>query len=202
MPQKRLVNGRHSKVSGLLTLTPGDAGTNPFDFRDLRDDIERARTRPGEPDVAQPEAPGQGGGGPSGPGGAVNLPLTLVGFLPADGEAAGNGVQIDAFGTDTITFRAAPDGDPALPATAIAVDVTTPTTTATFTAGTFWTIVTRSHANPVSDAVSPSFVVRRLAGGDFYRVQLSFDVYNPAGLQFRVTALSGVRCGPAASDCP
>jgi len=129
-------------------------------------------------------------------------PLTLMTrlpFAPNTGEMATN-IQIDAQGVDTLSaitalatvvedvYRAnIPDGNNLDQAEFIVY-------------GSNWEEISRTHANPISDSASPSFVVRSIADDMYYKLDVNFTGTN--FLEVQIDALSGCRCGSNAGDCP
>ena len=134
--------------------------------------------------------------------GACANPLTLMTtlpFAPGMGEIATN-IQIDAEGVDTLSaitalttvdenvYRASiPDGNNLDQAEFIVY-------------GSNWEEISRTHANPISDSASPSFVVRNIADGIYYKLDVGFTGTNM--MEVQIDTLSGCRCGSNAEDCP
>jgi hypothetical protein len=63
-----------------------------------------------------------------------------------------------------------------------------------------WEEVSRSHDDPVNDTDSPSFIVRNIEQGSYYKINVDFT--GTALLEAQIDALSGCRCGSQVSDCP
>jgi hypothetical protein len=129
----------------------------------------------------------------------LNLVTTLP-FAPNLGEMATN-IQIDAAGADTLS----------------AITATAPVDTVVYQAripdGTnldqaefvillpaIWEEISRTHANPVSDTDSPSFVVRRISDDMYYKLDIDFTGTDM--LEVQIDGLSGCRCGNSAVSCP
>lgn len=163
----------------LMRVVPLDGGTNPFDYEDVRRDIQAALT------------PGVIGGGDVG-----GAPIPLLPGLTFFGEGFPAYIKIDANGPNSLdTFLAGPDT-----ATALIFNVSMDASTGRFDAGPSWQIVTRSHANPVNETVQSAFVMRRLAGGNYYQVKVWFS--NTGGLTYSIDDLSGFNCGASIASCP
>ena len=62
-----------------------------------------------------------------------------------------------------------------------------------------WEEISRSHANPVTDSSSPSFVVRNIADAIYYRIDIDFTGTDL--LEEQIDSLSGCRCGNSATNC-
>ena len=135
--------------------------------------------------------------------GACANPLTLMTtlpFAPNVGEMATN-IQIDAEGIDTLSVITA-DAPPvdADVYQARIPDPSNPDQAAFIVYGSNWEEISRTHANPISDSASPSFVVRNIADDMYYKLDVDFTGTN--NLEVRIDALSGCRCGSNAGDCP
>jgi len=138
---------------------------------------------------------------PGGSGICTNT-LTLVTslpFAPNMGEIATN-IQIDAQGVDTLSAIAAlatadedvyrasiPDGNELHLAEFVIY-------------GSNWQEISRSHDNPISRNVTPSFVVRNITDDIYYKLDVDFTGTN--SLEVQIDTLSGCRCGSNAGDCP
>ncbi len=130
-------------------------------------------------------------------------PLTLttsLPFAPNLGEIATN-IEIDAVSSDTLGASAAVDALQSWDVYQARIPDGNNLDQAEFVIlGSAWEETSRSHANPVSDSESPSFVVRRVADNIFYRIDLDFT--GSMNLEAQIDALSGCRCGNSAADCP
>ena len=129
-------------------------------------------------------------------------PLTLMTglpFAPNMGEIATN-IQIDAQGDDTLSAIAAlttvdenvyrasiPDGNELHLADFVIY-------------GSNWEEISRSHENPISRNVTPSFVVRSIANDNYYKLDVNFS--GTGDLEVQIDTLIGCRCGSSAGDCP
>ena len=136
----------------------------------------------------------------AGPAGACANPLNLVTslpFLPGMGEVA-TIIRIDG---DVLSVVA---GD--MPLVTDAIQATIPDGNnpdqANFDLRTpAWEEFSRSHNNPISDTVSPSFVIRRTADNIYYKIDVEFTG-NAGLLEVQIDALTGCRCGNDPANCP
>ncbi|RKZ90853.1 MAG: hypothetical protein DRQ40_10535, partial [Gammaproteobacteria bacterium] len=125
--------------------------------------------------------------------------MTTLPFAPNIGEMATN-IQIDAEGVDTLSavtafatvaedvYRASiPDGNELHLADFVIY-------------GSNWEEISRSHENPISRNVTPSFVVRSIANDIYYKLDVNFS--GTGDLQVQIDTLIGCRCGSSAGDCP
>ena len=133
--------------------------------------------------------------------GACANPLALMTSLPFAPivEMAMN-IQIDAEGADTlsaITAFATVDEDVY---TASIPDGSNLDQAEFIVYGSNWQEISRTHANPISDSASPSFVVRNIADNMYYKLDVDFTGTN--NLNVQIDALIGCRCGNDAADCP
>ena len=137
-----------------------------------------------------------------GESGICTNPLTLVTslpFAPNIGEMATN-IQIDAEGVDTLSavtafatvdedvYRASiPDGNELHLAEFVIY-------------GSNWQEISRSHDNPISRNVTPSFVVRNITDDIYYKLDINFS--GTGSLEVQIDSLFGCRCGNSAASCP
>jgi len=129
-------------------------------------------------------------------------PLELTTFLPF---APGVGevptfLQINAEGDDTLSARIAGDlltsdvYQSYIPESSNLSQVNFEVFTSN------WEEVSRSHANPISDSASPSFIVRNKTDNLYYKLNVEFT--GTALLEVQIDALTGCRCGNSAAECP
>ena len=64
-----------------------------------------------------------------------------------------------------------------------------------------WTIFSRTHDNPVSDSVSPSFILERQSDNIFFKIDVAFTG-SDALAEVQIDSLTACRCGADAGDCP
>ncbi|RDH89331.1 MAG: hypothetical protein DIZ77_08945 [endosymbiont of Seepiophila jonesi] len=140
------------------------------------------------------------------PGGVCSNPLTLqtaLPYLPGLGEMPSI-IQINASGLDTI--RVVSTTDPSAFLDVSALQAFTPDqnqiSEANFiTINGNWTIFSRTHDNPVSDTVSPSFILERQSDNIFFKVDVAFTG-SDALAEVQIDSLTACRCGADAGDCP
>ena len=158
----------------VVPMTPG--GNNPLDFRDLRNDIEAV----GAVIAAVPQP----------------IPLTLLTGLPFAGVILE--IEIDGVGTDTLRAKAWA-GNTAT--TTLVISPVGNPAAANIDPGPSYQVTSRTAANPVPEGATESFVLRRTATGQYYKLNLRIDVNN---ITFFPTlmSLTGFRCGTSASYCP
>lgn len=136
--------------------------------------------------------------------GVCSNPLTLqtsLPYLPGMGEAP-TIIQIDASGADTI--RLVTFDEPSSDATALQASIPdlNQITEANFiTINGNWTIFSRTHNNPVSDAVAPSFILERQSDNIFFKIDLEFTCSDSFAV-VQIDSLTACRCGADAGDCP
>ncbi len=140
------------------------------------------------------------------PAGVCSDPLTLqtgLPYLPNRGEAP-TIIQIDASGIDTI--RLVTFDDPSAFTNVSALQASIPDldqiSEANFiTPNANWTVFSRTHNNPVSDAVAPSFILERQSDNIFFKIDLEFTG-SDASAEVQIDSLTACRCGADAGDCP
>ncbi len=140
------------------------------------------------------------------PGGVCSNPLTLqtaLPYLPGLGEMPSI-IQIDASGIDTI--RVVSTTDPSAFSDVSALQAFIPDqnqiSEANFiTINGNWTIFSRTHDNPVSDTVSPSFILERQSDNIFFMIDVAFTG-SDALAEVQIDSLTACRCGADAGDCP
>ncbi len=134
--------------------------------------------------------------------GACANPLTLMTtlpFAPNTGEMATN-IRIDAEGVNTlsaITASAIVDAD--VYQARIPDSNNMDQAEFVLLLPAVWEEVSRSHANPISDSDSPSFVVRNITDNVFYQINVDFT--GTIMLEVQIDELSGCRCGNSAANC-
>ena len=134
--------------------------------------------------------------------GACANPLTLMTSLPfAPGVEMATNIQIDAEGIDTLSVITA-DAPPvdADVYQARIPDPSNPDQADFIVYGSNWEEISRTHANPISDSDSPSFVVRNIVDDIYYKINVDFT--GTSNQEVQIDALSGCRCGSNAGDCP
>jgi hypothetical protein len=137
--------------------------------------------------------------GPS--GGPVALALqTSLPYTPGEEEAVQ--IQIDAEGADTIRVIS-PPADPPADTTVLQANLNMPAgdEAVFYTVNSAWSLVSRSHDNPVQDTDSPTFVVQRTSDGKYFQIEVEFTGA-PAISTLTIDALSAWRCGGDPGDCP
>ncbi len=140
------------------------------------------------------------------PGGVCGNPLTLqtaLPYLPGLGEMPSI-IQIDASGMDTI--RVVSTTDPSAFSDVSAMQAFIPDQNQIsevnfITINGNWTIFSRTHDNPVSDTVSPSFILERQSDNIFFKVDVAFTG-SDALAEVQIDSLTACRCGADAGDCP
>lgn len=169
------------RITSLSGSSTGNS-TNPFDYQDVEADIEEAQTEPAASSSSTVVA------------------LTVDSSLPVQTVASNAEIAIDANGSNVLSA----DTTGTFSAANVAMTITTTFIgdQENFNAGASWTIISRTHANPVSDSVTPSFVVQRSSGGDFYKITVGFDALGASGVDFDINSLSGHNCGSSSGDCP
>ncbi|QYZ67155.1 MAG: hypothetical protein OI74_04290 [Gammaproteobacteria bacterium (ex Lamellibrachia satsuma)] len=140
------------------------------------------------------------------PGGVCSNPLTLqtaLPYLPGLGEMPSI-IQIDASGIDTIRVVTTTDPSAFLDVSALQAFIPDQNqiSEANFiTINGNWTIFSRTHDNPVSDTVSPSFILERQSDNIFFKVDVAFTG-SDALAEVQIDSLTACRCGADAGDCP
>lgn len=138
--------------------------------------------------------------------GVCSNPLTLqtsLPYLPGIPETP-TIFQIDAAAVDTI--RLVSINDPSAITIVSALQASIPDLNQIaevnfITINGNWTIFSRSHNNPVSDAVSPSFILERQSDNIFFKVDVAFTG-SDAFAAVQIDSLTACRCGANAGDCP
>ncbi|RLJ21657.1 hypothetical protein DJ031_02555 [bacterium endosymbiont of Escarpia laminata] len=140
------------------------------------------------------------------PGGVCSNPLTLqtaLPYLPGLGEMPSI-IQIDASGIDTIRLVSTTDPSAFLDVSALQAfipDLNQISEANFITMNGNWTIFSRTHDNPVSDTVSPSFILERQSDNIFFKIDVAFTG-SDALAEVQIDSLTACRCGADAGDCP
>ncbi|MES9900612.1 MAG: hypothetical protein ABW148_16540 [Sedimenticola sp.] len=158
------------------SLLPPAESTNPFDFQEVKEDIENAQA------------------GTSSPVALAVTPSFLAG--PAIITSPPAVFNIDPTGSPANSLILMSSGGFDATATALQAALFG-TGTAQFTAGPAWGITGSSNGTTVSDTISPSFYVRRNSGGNYYKIQVSFI----SSINLEISALSGFNCGSSMVGC-
>jgi hypothetical protein len=74
-------------------------------------------------------------------------------------------------------------------------------TAADFFVNPSWTLISSTHSNPVSDAVTPSFIVQRIADSQYYKITLDFTP-QAGTANIQVDTIQAWNCGASAANCP
>jgi hypothetical protein len=137
------------------------------------------------------------GAGPT----ALTLQTTLP-FTPVDMEVPIQ-IQIDADGSDTIRVISASSPEADTDYTVLQGNLNVPADDEGnfYTINSAWTLISRTHDNPVHEDDSPSFIVQRTSDAVYYRIDLGFYGV-PANTTLTVDGLSAWRCGGSQGDCP
>ena len=64
-----------------------------------------------------------------------------------------------------------------------------------------WTVISASHANPVSETDSPTFILQRNSDSQYYRISLDFTALG-AFATVQIDAIQGWNCGASQANCP
>ena len=64
-----------------------------------------------------------------------------------------------------------------------------------------WSIFSRTHNDPVSDTVAPSFILERQSDNIFFKIDVAFTGSDAFGA-VQIDSLTACRCGANAGDCP
>ena len=140
------------------------------------------------------------------PVGVCSNPLTLqtsLPYLPGIPETP-TIFQIDAAAVDTIRLVSINDPSAATDVSALQgfiPDLNQISEVNFITINGNWTIFSRSHNNPVSDAVSPSFILERQSDNIFFKVDVALTG-SVAFAAVQIDSLTACRCGADAGDCP
>ena len=73
-------------------------------------------------------------------------------------------------------------------------------TAADFLTNPSWNLISRSHINPVSDSVTPSFIVQRISDSQYYKITMDFTADASAVVQ--IDAIQAWNCGASEANCP
>ena len=67
-----------------------------------------------------------------------------------------------------------------------------------------WTLISSSHNNPVSETVTPSYILQRKSTGDYYKLTIGFNIQSGlnGGLQYSIESLGAWNCGNNSANCP
>ena len=138
--------------------------------------------------------------------GVCNNPLTLqtdLPYLPGIGEFP-TIIQIDASGIDTIRLVSIDDPSASTNVSALQAfipDLNQVSEVNFITINGNWTIFSRTHNNPVSDTVVPSFILERQSDNIFFKIDVAFTGSADFGA-VQIDSLTACRCGADAGDCP
>ena len=64
-----------------------------------------------------------------------------------------------------------------------------------------WTVISASHANPVSETDSPTFILQRNSDGQYYKISLDFTALGDFA-KVQIDAIQGWNCGASQANCP
>ena len=135
-----------------------------------------------------------------------NNPLTLqtgLPYLPGMGEFP-TIFQIDASVIDTIRLVTLDDPSALQNVSALQASIPDPNQISQVdfvSVNANWIIFGRSHNNPVSDSVSPWFILQRHSDNIFFNIDVEFTGSDGFG-EVQIDELCGCRCGNSAASCP
>lgn len=182
----------------LLRVVPlGAAGTNPFDFRDVRTDVAVALAG-----GSVAPTPGGDSGGVTPPTPVVPTALTLQGSLPAFEVKAGTPalIQVDtAAQTLSAPYSGAPQA--VTPSTALSFSlnlIAFGNVTARLDEVAPWIAVSRDYPQPFGTSRTTCTVLRH-TDGTHYKILLGVTESNTGYL---MNSLSGTHHGSTAPSCP
>ena len=180
----------HVTLLQVRSLIAAAQGTNPFDYKEVQEDVEEAQQVP----AINPAPAATPAANPY----PVALTATFMGpYMAFPGDSIYLPVEEGGAGTNTLgDFTTSPGAG-----TALRIENQFDTMLNSFVgffANTGWSIISQSVPNPVPD-VDVSLIVRRNSDNNYFKVTL--NLYGSASA-VDVFTLSGFNCGPDQADCP